>query len=229
MKKAVVIILFITIFLFTACSIQIKTEATATEATETETATADLPAATPAASPATEPTQSSTPHPTADLSAILGMWYRASDAQLYIEFHADGTADFHRSDSDCTGYGFDSYTMTGTIYLDDGGGSYPYGISIEGGSLILLDEAYARAPSWYPPIAGGWICTTDHSMYIVFYANETAYFYGSPAECTGYEFDEHTMKGKIYLDDGGGPYPYDISIAGGSLNLLGEVYARSSP
>jgi hypothetical protein len=111
--------------------------------------------------------------------------------------------------------------MTGMVYLDDGGGPFPYDISITGGNLNLLGDVYSRSP-----IVGTWYKTGDHDTYIVFHANGTADFHGSPAECTGYEFNKGTMTGTIYLDDGGGPFPYDISIVGGKLNLLGDIYTH---
>lgn len=240
MRKALIFILCISMLLFAGCT-PVDTEATETPAATTadvspspeatpapsaEPSPTDIPTPTPTPSPTVAPTISPTPHPTQDLSAILGKWYSVSDAYMSIEFHADGTADFKGMSAECTGYEFDPHTKTGTVYLDDGGGPFPYDISITGSKLNMLGDVYIRTPHPNTAIVGTWYCTTDASLYIIFYSNGTADFHGSPAECTGYEFDPDTKTGSIFLDDGGGPFPYDISITGGKLNLLGDVYTR---
>lgn len=156
MRKTLIIVLCVSLFLFAACAEPADTQTAAPSATETETAAAVSPAVTqtstpapsptemPAPSPTEEPTPSPTPQPTQDLTAILGTWYCTTDVTLSIEFHANGTADFHGSPAECTGYEFNPQTKKGTIYLDDGGGPFPYDISITGGKLNLLGEVYTR-------------------------------------------------------------------------------------
>lgn len=265
MKKALIVLLCVTMLLLTACSAQVKTQATTPAVKETAAAVSVLSTDSPKLSPTTDltvkqtiapkPTVLQTPKPTViktpkppvihttkptfvlptilhtakpkDLSAILGMWYNIGDHKQSVDFHSNGTAAFLGIQGDITGYEFDPDTLTGTMMIDEGSGiSYPFPFSIESGYLHLIGEKFKRAPSWFHAIAGGWICTTDPGKYIVFYADGTAYLHWLSADCTGYEFNEHTMTGRVFIDDGGGPYPYDISITGGVLNMLGETYTR---
>ncbi|MFA5676648.1 MAG: hypothetical protein WDA65_09040 [Christensenellales bacterium] len=238
MKKVLVIVMLITLFL-AACTVQ-NVKPTVPTATDIATAapispiiqeSSSLPEPTvvlPASSaPETAITQTPTPTPAPkptpakDLSAIKGMWYNIGDASLSIEFYTNGKADFHGSAAECTGYEFDTGAMKGTIWLDDGGGPFPYDLSIKSGNLKMLGDIYSRSP-----IVGMWYNAGDASLSIEFRTNGTADFHGSAAECTGYKFDKSTMKGTIWLDDGGGPFPYDISITSGSLHMLGDVYKR---
>lgn len=267
MKKALLILLCVTMLLLAACSVQVKPQAATPAVKETVTAAVSvLPTELPKLSPTPEqtvkqtiaplptviktpkppvlhtpkPTVLLTPKPTfalptilftpkpIDFSAILGMWYNTGDHKQSVDFNKNGKAVFYGIQGDITGYEFDAGTMTGTMMIDEGSGvSYPFPFSIEGGYLHLIGEKFKRAPSWFHPVAGGWICTTDSDKYIVFYADGTAYLHWLSADCTGYEFNEHTMTGRVFIDDGGGPFPYDISITGGVLNMLGETYKRS--
>lgn len=178
----------------------------------------------PSATP--KPKPKPTPHPAPDYSAIEGVWYSTTDPGLSVDFHDNGTADFDGLSADCTGFEFDADALTGTMMIDEGGGPFPYEFSIESGSLHFLGDIFSRTPHPYTAIHGTWYNSSDSSQRVVFYTNGYAEIYGIDAECTGFTFDADSLTGTIWLDEGGGPFPYDLSIEGGSLHLLGEIFTR---
>lgn len=178
----------------------------------------------PSATP--KPKPKSTPHPAPDYSAIEGMWYSVSDPGLSVEFHDDGTTSFDGLSADCTGFEFDADALTGTMMIDEGGGSFPYEFSIESGSLHLLGDIFSRTLHPYTAIYGSWHSSSDPSQCVVFYTDGYAEIYGLDVECTDFTFDADSLTGTIWLDEGGGPFPYDFSIEGGSLHLLGDIFTR---